>query len=115
MPVTVPLNQTAPVTLDASGNGTARVGPISLREVWNPAQVSVRVSTNANEAQCAVYIGDDTSAPNFQDGTLLGSSGASTTNVAGPVYVGQYVFAVWTGGDPGAQGQMTVTGTKLLK
>lgn len=115
--VTVPLNQSAVCTLDENGDGTAQLGPINGREVWSPLVVSVSVNEDTvfNEAQCQVFCGEDTSQPNFVGNTLSGSTGDSTDNVAGQqIMCGQYVFAVWTGGDPGQQGFLNVTGTKVI-
>lgn len=112
MAVTVPLNQSAPVTLDIGGGGTARLGPVSLRESWTPAVASVKVSTNNSEAECRIFEGTDTSDPNYVDGTLSGSTGDSTSNVYGPLEPGNWIWAVWTGGDPGATAYLNVTGTK---
>jgi hypothetical protein len=115
----VTLNQSTVVTLDGSGNGTARLGPTGMREHWSPAAVAVRTSqapgTIVNEAQCRIYCGPDTSDSYFTDGTLSGSTGDSTANVAGQVLdCGEYVWAVWTGGDAGAQGRIAVVGTKEI-
>lgn len=119
MSVTVPLRQSVPVTLDASGGGTARLGPVSLRETWYPQVASVGTNQGpgdpvVSEAQCKVYQGEDATQPNFCDGTLSGSTGDSTSNVSGPLYCGQYVWAVWTGGDAGAQACLTVTGSRQI-
>lgn len=114
---TVPLNQSAVVKLNGAGNGTAQAGPTGMRERWQPSVVSVKVNeaTVTSEAQCRIYAGPDVSPPNFVDGTLSGSTGDSSGNVDGQVInPGEYVFAVWTGGDAGAQGYMTVTGTKTV-
>lgn len=111
-PATVPLSTWANVTLDGSGNGTAKVGPTSLREVWTVGAASIRVATATDEAQCSIYAGPDTSAPNFVDLSFTGSSGDSTTNFAAPVIAGSYVFAVWEGGDAGQVATLVVTGTK---
>jgi hypothetical protein len=113
-PVTVPLSVSVPVVLDGSGNGTARAGPLNLREVWTPGLASVKVSTNASEASCKVYEGEAADDSSYVDGTLSGSTGDSTANVYGPLYVGQYVWAVWEGGDPGATAYLNVTGTKTV-
>jgi hypothetical protein len=118
-PVTVTLNQSAVVTLNGSGAGTAQLGPIGQRESWTPAVVSVKTNqapgSIVNEAQCKIYAGPDTSDSNFVDGTLSGSTGDSTGNIAGQTVVcGEQVFAVWTGGDAGAQGRVIVSGTKQL-
>lgn len=114
---TVVLNQTAVVTLNGSGNGTAKIGPIGMREHWSPTVVSVKTNQASitNEAACKIYAGPDTSDSNFVGGTLSGSTGDSTDNITGQqVDCGEYVFAVWTGGDAGAQGTLNVSGTKTL-
>ncbi|MEU9022349.1 hypothetical protein [Actinomadura sp. NPDC048394] len=109
----VPLNETVPVVLNGAGGGTAKVGPLTAREVWHPSNASVKVSTITNEAQCLIYVGDSPTQANFMDGTYSGSSGDSSDRVgATTVRVGWYVWAVWTGGDPGATATLTVTGTK---
>lgn len=115
----VVLNQSAVVILDASGNGTAQLGPRSGREMWQPAVASVKTNqapgTITSEAQCRIYCGADTSDPNFVDGTLSGSTGDSTGNVSGQeIDCGEYVWAVWSGGDPGAQGRLNVQGQKVI-
>lgn len=109
----VPLSETGITKLDGSGNGTARVGPISAREVWHPENVHVSVSSNTNEALCSIYVGDSATQPNFRDNTLSGSTGDSTDRVnADIVRTGQYVWAVWTGGDANAQAIIAVTGMR---
>ncbi len=103
------------VTLDSSGNGVAQVGPQSAREVWHPERVhvSVNIGQVTNEAQCIVYVGQTVGPNNFRDGTLSGSSGDTTDAVdSDEIKVGEYVFAVWQNGDPGAQATMAVTGEK---
>lgn len=112
----VPLKgQYANVTLDGSGNGITKLGPISAREIWHPANVHVSVNPGqvTNEAQCLVYMGDSVNPNNFRDGTLSGSSGDSTDALnADEIVIGQYIFAQWIGGDPGFIATIVVTGTK---
>ncbi|HEV2244909.1 MAG TPA: hypothetical protein VGR98_27995 [Streptosporangiaceae bacterium] len=101
------------ITLDGSGNGTAKIGPAGMAEVWQAAVASVSASTNGREAQCKVYVGDQPTAANFIDQTLSGSTGDSTGRVsARPLRLGDYVWAVWAGGDPGAVATLNVTGTR---
>lgn len=109
---TLALSASASVVLDSGGNGTASTGPAVPGTVWNPAVVSVKASSNAKEAQCSIYAGGGVSAAEFQDGTTWGSTGDSTSNVPGPVYPGQVITAVWTGGDPGATATVSITGTR---
>lgn len=110
----VPLMEFATVTLDSSGNGTAKVGPRSAREIWYPD--NAHVSANANpvkESQCKVYTGDLPIQANYRDGTVSGSSGDSTGRVdATTIKCGQYVYAVWSGGDANVVATLSVTGTR---
>lgn len=116
---TVLLNQSAVVTFNGAGAGTAQLGPLSAREMWQPAVVSVKTNqapgTIVNEAECKIYAGADTSDSNYVDGTLSGSTGDSSGNVAGQeIDCGEYVWAVWSGGDAGVQGRLNVQGTKVI-
>jgi hypothetical protein len=108
------LNESATVTLNASGNGTARLGPLSARSIWYPANVHVSANQNPiNEAQCKIYCGDLPIQQNFRDGTVSGSSGDSSDRVSASVIkCGQYVYGVWTGGDANVTATLIVTGTK---
>jgi hypothetical protein len=111
------LNQNASVTLDGSGNGTAKIGPASARETWYPQNVHVSANANPiNEAGCNMFVGDNTTTPsNFRDNSISGSTGDSSDRVnADVIKIGHYVFAVWTNGDAGAIATVTVTGTKTL-
>lgn len=108
------LDDTAFVVLNGSGAGTAKLGPLTAREVWWPVNASVRVNQNpTNEAQCQIYVGETPTQDNFRDGTFSGSSGDATGKVGGkPVKKNQFIWAVWTGGDAGQTASLTVTGTK---
>lgn len=109
---TVPLLEAGYVTLNGSGNGTARVGPAAPGVVWRLAVASVRTSTAVLSPQCRVYVGSDTSDGNFKDGTYTGQQNGTDLVIGQEVRLGQYVWAVWTGGDVGAQATLTVSGTK---
>jgi hypothetical protein len=108
------LYESKTVTLNGSGNGTVKLGPISAREVWSPSSASVKTNqtTVTNEAVCNLYVGLSATQENFRDGTFSGSSGDSSDLVAGQLKIGNFVWAVWTGGDAGAQATLVVTGTK---
>jgi hypothetical protein len=116
MPITVPIVPGVnTVTLNGSGNGTAKIGPVGEREVWMPTVASVSVSPNTNEATCKIYAGDSAIPGNFIDATLSGSTGDSTGRVGGViVQLGQWIWAVWTGGDPGSVATLNVSGSKQL-
>lgn len=110
------LNVTVYVKANASGNATAKVGPLSSREVWHPGQVTVGLApgqaTPTNEAGCAVSIGDSQTKVVI-DSCVDGSSGDTTDAVSSSsVHCGEYVWADWTGGDPSVTFALTVTGTR---
>lgn len=112
----VPLNESASVTLDGSGNGTLAMKPLGGGETWQPGLVAVKCSTNASEAQCRIYIGPSPSDQYFVGSTLSGSTGDSTDQVSGYAVDthGSTLWAVWEGGDPGAQATMQVNGTEQI-
>jgi hypothetical protein len=111
----VQLREFATVKLDGSGNGTAKVGPLSARETWQPQNVAVSATSNVKEASCNIYVGDRVAASNFRDATLSGSTGDSTGKVSGDsVKTGHYIWAVWSGGDANATATMVVTGSKSV-
>jgi len=112
------LNETGQVTLDGSGNGTVRLQPDGPQEHWIPTLASVKCTTAVNEATCKIYIGPKVSDDNFVDGTFSGSSGDATDRVTGYDIArtrNPYIFAVWAGGDPGAQATMVLNGTKEIR
>jgi len=108
------LNESALSTVfDSNGNGIAQIGPLTAREVWHPSNVHVSASSNTADALCSIYVGFGITQANFRDATFTGSTGDSSDRVdADVIKKGSYIYAVWTGGDVGAQGTMTVTGTK---
>ncbi len=112
----VRLYQSGVITLDGSGNGTVKVGPLSAREVWHPENAHVSANQNpTKQAQCRVFVGDSVTQQNYRDGTINGSSGDSTDRInADVIKCGQYVWAVWTGGDANVTAVLTVTGTKEI-
>jgi hypothetical protein len=110
----VPLSVYASVTLDGSGNGTARTGPPAHGVLWRPAVASVRVSTGTLSPTCKLYVGPAATDQYFIDGTFTGNQN-STDAVKGQVLqLGDFVWAVWTGGDVGAQATVTVGGVKEI-
>jgi hypothetical protein len=110
---TVTLRESIPITLNVSGNGTAKLGPQGRGETWHPEIAHVNASSNTLEASCKVYCGDAPTQNNFRDGTLSGSTGDSTDHISSDeIILGRYIWAVWTGGDVGATAYLNVTGMK---
>jgi len=108
----VPLREFVVITLDGSGNGTAKVGPRSAREVWYPDNVAISVTGFTIQAAATVYMGPDTTQSSFRDTSTFGSGDSTGACNADSVKVGMYIWAVWTAGDAGKQAVLTVTGLK---
>jgi len=108
----VPLRQSMPVKLNGSGNGTAKIGPLSAREVWYPDNVAIGINGFTKQASCSVYKGPDTTQASFRDVSTFGSGDNTGACNADTVKVSEYIWAVWTGGDPNLTATVTVTGLK---
>lgn len=109
------LRETVVGTLDGSGNGTLKAGPLTAREMWHPDKAAVSANANpTNEAVCVVSVGDVNTRA-FRDNTFTGSSGDSTDTIGSDTLRrGEFVWAQWTGGDAGQQMRLTVTGEKEI-
>jgi hypothetical protein len=115
----VTFRESAVIRLNASGAGTTRVGPLTAREVWYPSNVSVKTTFPGTqtaptlESKCDIFVGNIASPEFFRDTSTQGSTGdASGACSADIIRSGQYVWAVWSGGDAGVQATLTVTGLK---
>lgn len=105
----VPLNTFANVTLDTSGNGTVKLSP-EIGQRWNILTAAVSTSTSVKIPQANIYIGGAPTPSNLVDGTFTGNLD-STSKTAGFVFSnGQYIWAVWTGGDVGALATLSIIG-----
>lgn len=106
---------TVTIILNGSGNGTAKIGPLSAREIWSPNGAHVQCATNVKEAQCAIFAGTGAYPNTYRDTTLSGSTGDSTDRISSDIIKsGMYIFAVWTGGDAGTRATLNVTGGKTI-
>jgi hypothetical protein len=111
------LSRSANTVLDGSGAGQVLLGPAVPGEVWylGAAAVGANEETVTDEALCKVYCGPLASQQYYVDGTLSGSTGDSTTDIAGRVlFPGNYVIGVWSGGDAGAAVFLNVSGTRQV-
>ena len=107
----LPLNVSASVTLDGSGNGTASIGPTAQGEIWQAgftAGVFTEETAITNEAICRVFCAGRLIAVTTWGST--GDAGTNTTQLA----AGQVVTAQWIGGDPGATAVLDASGTRTV-
>jgi len=109
----------AVVRLNASGAGTARVGPLTAREVWYPSNVSIKTTFPGSQtaptlqSKCDIYMGRNVSPEFFRDNSIQASIGDVTGACSADIVrIGQYIWAVWSGGDSGVQATLTVSGLK---
>jgi hypothetical protein len=112
----VPLSDFVQITLDGTGAGVARLGPRAHGQTWRPTVASIKMTgpTPAGQATCFLYAGGAATDANFLDSTY-DVANDSTDRLSGQVLdLGQYVFAVWSGGNPGATATLTVNGTKVI-
>lgn len=104
-----PLNTSASVKLDGSGNGTASIGP-DVGAHWELGTIAVSVETATLEPTCDIYV--SAVAPgNLVDGTYTGSRDSTDSANGLKLGPGQKVFAVWKGGDANAKATVSIFGT----
>ena len=108
------LQDTARVTLNASGVGTIRFGPGRPREHWTITRVSCQVSTKVLEAEFKVYRGS-IGPGTFISGSVSGSTGDSDDGLKEGLNAGEYLSAQWTGGDVGAIATLTYWGNIVIQ
>lgn len=107
-----PLDQAVTVTLDGSGNGQAALTPPSGC-MWQIALAAVSTTSKTNASKCLLYSGSSSGPLTLLDSTFLGN-GASSGKVGGTVYYhGAYLWAVWTGADPGALATLEIYGVQV--
>lgn len=104
------LRESETVQLDGSGNGTITIGPSKAGNIWYPKNVHVICDSNNNEATVLIYAGAPTFS-NYRDTGFVGSSGDATDALqADEITTRNKITAVFTGGDPGANAYVNVSG-----
>lgn len=94
-------------TLDGSGGGLVTFQASGQQVAIS--NISVRVSSNTNEATFTLYrnqVGD----AYRHSGSFSGSSGDNNGDII-PLSDGERIIGVWSGGDVGATATMTISGT----
>ena len=100
-------------TITGQSGGTVSVGPQGFGNLWNPASLTVQTTSGANDAStCNVYAGPAGVGVTLLGTFLPGTAGAGVASFALPsLSPGQYLIAVWSGGNPGDVATMNVVGT----
>jgi hypothetical protein len=100
------------VTFPASGTVQAFCGPNVSGESWALDQCFLQTSIGPlDTADCTVYAGPLPISQYAITGSISGGSSQFGLGGVGVAF-GWFVFAVWTGGTPGATAQLRVTGLK---
>lgn len=114
-PITGEVDEQVTITLNGSGNGTASITPPGPRTAprWDIQNVYVSAATNVLEAQATIYV-----SRGIKSTTVFDSRGQTATGSSGDTYAvgftlrpGDWLTAVWTGGDANAKATMTIKGS----
>lgn len=105
--MTAQLDQWASVTLNGSGNGTVRVGPGTLSQLWHVTTAAVTGSSTTHIPTATLYLNGSTVSS--RGGTYDGSN--DSTDLAVDLVRGQYLTCIFAGGDPGALHTLSLSGT----
>jgi hypothetical protein len=97
--------------IGAGGAATISVGPQGLGNVWYPASATIMTTSGVNDnSTCNLYLG-----PAGVPVTLIATfypGGTGTAGIAVPSMTpGQYLIAVWSGGNPGDYASVNIVGT----
>ena len=105
----------APLAIfNGAGNAQAQVGPQGLGTAWALDQCYVSTSVGQlDPAQAIVYVGP-VILPNTAVTSSIAGGGSQFALGGLAVPDGWFVWAVWTGGTPGAQANLRVTGQKTV-
>jgi hypothetical protein len=105
----------APLALfGATGTAQAFIGPSSGGDLWSLDQCYLSTTVGAlDAAQCILYTGPLPLPQYARTGSIAG--GSAQFGLGGiAVPFGWFAWALWTGGTPGASGQLTLTGLKTV-
>jgi hypothetical protein len=103
--VTVPL---------PGGAGQCSLTPPS-GTMWQLSLAAVSTTSAVAASQAFLYLGSASGPLTLIDSTFLGNS-ASSGKVAGtPLYHGTYLWATWTGADPGSLATLQAYGTQVTR
>jgi len=99
-----PLSESATVKLDASGNGTLKMGPTRRGQTWYPTLIAVSIPNPTKIPTATVTNGS------IGLGQTFTGSGDSTDLAGAVVYPGQQITITWAGGDANAVATASITG-----
>jgi hypothetical protein len=98
----------------SSGKLTLNVGPAGIGTSWALDQAGISTSTGAADTStCAVYVGPQAIQSFLAAQSYAG--GGDSIGLAGiTIQPGSFIWAVWSGGTPGAVATLLVTGNQSV-
>lgn len=105
----IPLQESASVVLDGSGNGKVTIGPVNQFQVWNVTNEACTATSNVNEPQFRLFLSNGLSAGSFLGGSNQGSNDSASIDIT--LYPGMKLTGQWTGGDAGSTATLALQGT----
>ena len=107
---------TGTATVNGSGSATVTVGPHGLGTRWYPKKGDINTTSGPNDAStCQVFIGPAASAMDTLGAGQSYAGGGDTFGLSGEMLQpGEFVTAVWTGGNPGDVATLRVTGSQIV-
>lgn len=119
-PLALNLYETASVTLNGSGAGTARLSPFGPRQgglTWDLSSVTVSVtfagSAPVNESAARLYLSYGIQSAQASDLVAQSGTGSSgdTCAMSQTIRPGDWLTVAWSGGDAGQIATFVVAGT----
>lgn len=110
---TIPLEQSATITLNANGYGLATITP-PVTEQWDISTVSVTSTSSTKVPTIRLYLGQGPNQSDFIDGSYNGNQNVSDVLSGRPIPPGIKLLAEWAKGDANAIATVTVRGKKTV-
>jgi hypothetical protein len=103
-------------TVSGSGTATVAVGPSGTGTRWYPKKGDINTTTGAADAStCQIFIGPGTVSEDTLGAGQSYLGGGDTFGLSGEMLQpGDFVTAVWSGGQPGDTATLRITGDQVV-
>jgi hypothetical protein len=98
------------VVINGSGIAQLQLGPSGIGQRWRATYCQIATSTGANDAStCSIYLGPLAIGP-LVGGQSYAGGGDSVGLPGAVMQPGDFLWALWTGGTPGAIASLAIYG-----